>query len=145
MLDQYTEEVSRGLFSTALFDQEPEEMWHEIKRVKLTAAQNQVPEAEHRHKSAWLSVKAIEIAGRRQELKASGASRESIQRLNTDFQKQARSNKEESQNILCTEIEAINTIIEQKGEEIYLNQSKKLQVNSIVEKQNKRYFRQEPH
>jgi len=105
---QYTKEVSAGLISTTSSDQEPEDMWQGIKTVILTAARNQVPKSEHRHKSAWLSVKAIDIARRRRELKASGGSRESIQRLNADFQRQARRNKEEFLNKLCTKIEANN-------------------------------------
>ena len=75
--------------------------------MKETATQY-TPRKQKPLKSQWLSEAAIDIVKQRSELKAAGGSAEEINKLNSDFQRQARKAKNKYYNDICASIEVDN-------------------------------------
>ena len=66
---------------------DPEELWRNIKTAIVKSADIHIPKLGKRKKTLWAK---IEIADKRRQCKAGGESRPCIQKLNGEFQRQAR-------------------------------------------------------
>ena len=70
----------------------PEELWMEACNIIQEAATKTIPKKRKCKKAKWLSNEALLIADKRKETKCKG-DRESYRKLNTDFQRIARTDK----------------------------------------------------
>ena len=68
-------------------------------------AKNNIPKARKPKKSKWLTKVAIYIADKRREAKKGQAHPDEVRKLNAEFQRQARKDKEDYLNRACKEIE----------------------------------------
>ena len=107
--EKYTLEVKNRFKALDLLERQPDELWGEIKHIIEEEAKEKVPIIKKQKGAKWLSEKAIRIAEERRKMKA----RKDVQgmrRLNADFQRQARKDKETYLNKECMEIEENNKI-----------------------------------
>ena len=88
---------------------DPEQMWTSIKESMLHVAEQCVPKIQRKIENKWLSDGALSIAKRRREAKANG-NRDEFRRLNADFQRQARIDKEAEVSKICKRIEEDNKV-----------------------------------
>ena len=73
-------------------------------------AKKNIPRLKKATKSHWLSERAIDIADRRRNAKTNAASKQEINKISAEFQKQSRKDKENHLNALCMEIEENNKV-----------------------------------
>ena len=71
-------------------------------------SQKKIPKARKPKKSKWLPKLAIDIADKRREAKTGQAHPDEVRKLNAEFQRQARKDKEDYLNRACKEIEDEN-------------------------------------
>ena len=79
-----------------LIDREPEELWQEVEAICEGRSQKQHTKV------------AIDIADKRREAKKGQAHPDEVRKLNAEFQRQARTDKEDYLNRACKEIEDEN-------------------------------------
>ena len=70
----------------------PEELWIEVHNTVWEAVIKNIPKKKKCKKAKWLSGEALQIAGKRREVKGNGE-KERYTRLNADFQRIARRDK----------------------------------------------------
>ena len=99
-----------------LIDREPEELWQEVDAIVKDEAKDNIPKARKPKKSKWLTKVAIDIAEKRREAKKGQAHPDEVRKLNAEFQRQARKDKEDYLNRACKQIEDEN----RKGKTRYL-------------------------
>ena len=81
-----------------LIDREPEELWKEVEAIVKDEAINNIPKARKPKNSKLLTNMAIDIADKRREAEKRKAHPDVFRKLNAEFQRQARKDKEERQN-----------------------------------------------
>ena len=106
--ERYAVEVKNRFAALDLIDREPEELWQEVEAIVKDEAKNNIPKARKPKKSKWLTKKAIEIADKRREAKKGHAHPDEVRKLNAEFQRQSRKDKEDYLNRACKEIEDEN-------------------------------------
>ena len=106
--DRYRVDVANRFSALDLLMKEPEEMWQEIKNAALRSAATYVPKATRGKKKPWLSEAALRIADKRRKTKASGVGKEAVKKLNANFQRQARRDKEQFIANICEQLERDN-------------------------------------
>ena len=104
----YTIETKNRFSCLECSGRDPEELWQSVKAAVKSSADVHIPKLRKRKKTTWISDVAIDIADRRRHIKAAGADRREIQKLNGDFQRQARVDKEKYVNDICNDIERCN-------------------------------------
>ena len=72
------------------------------------AAKNNIPKGRKPKNSKWLTKVAIYIADKRREAKKGQAHPDEVRKLNAEFQRQARKDKEDYLNRACKETEDVN-------------------------------------
>ena len=95
------------LMHEELEEVEPNCLWEDVKHSILKEAHDNVPKKQIAKKSPWLSSTAINNVRNRRKAKAVGDSK-SYKKLNAEFQKQARRDKEAYLNYLCNIIQKYN-------------------------------------
>ena len=106
--ERYAVEVKNRFAALDLIDREPEELWQEVEAIVKDEAKNNIPKARKPKKSKWLTKEAIEIADKRREAKKGHAHPDEVRKLNAEFQRQSRKDKEDYLNRACKEIEDEN-------------------------------------
>ena len=103
----FSVEVSNKFALLEEAEREPEELWKEAKDIILASAADHVPGKKKTAPSPWLSQNAIDIAVERRKLKGKSSETEKQQykKLCSDFQRQARRDKEEYYKKICDDIE----------------------------------------
>ena len=86
---------------------EPEELWTNIKEILNDESKKKLKKISKKKKAKWMSNKTLEIAMKRREVKAF-KDVTLIKELNKDFQREARMDKEQYYNRICTELEEEN-------------------------------------
>jgi exonuclease III len=104
---KYAIEVRNRFSALDTVERNPEELWEEISEIVKEEAKRNIPTLTKKKKSKWLSEQAIKIADERRKMKARGDV-QGMRRLNADFQRQARKDKETYLNKECMEIEENN-------------------------------------
>ena len=89
----FAAEIKNRFQALELEGKDNEQMWNVIKTTIKDTTNETILTKPRQRKSKWLSVEAIKIAEDRSEVKARGFSDE-VGRLNADFQRQARKDKE---------------------------------------------------
>jgi len=84
---------------------ELDDLWREIKQEVKKTTEAHVPVLGKRHKSPWISEAAIEIANQRRKEKTQGKCHSLVKKLNGDFQRQIRKNKEKYIGSICSQME----------------------------------------
>ena len=92
-----------------LQNRDSDELWNDVKSMVLSVAEEKIPKLKKKKKSRWLSTKAIEIADERREARVNRSETE-VRRLNAEFQRQARQDKESFLQEKCKKIEEDNKI-----------------------------------
>ena len=92
-----------ALLEIAEEEQTPEELWQEVKSSVLTATCDYIRKSRRLRRS-WLSAQALNIAEERRTTKVTGDS-EGWQRLNREFTRQAREDKNAYLEARCEEME----------------------------------------
>ena len=93
--ERYAVEVKNRFAALYLIDREPEELWQEVEAIVKGEAKNNIPKVRKRKKSKWLTKEAIDIADKRREAKKGQAHPDEVRKLNAEFQRQARKDKED--------------------------------------------------
>ena len=108
--DNFKVELSNRFEALYVEDKAPNELWTEIKETVREVADRNVPKQERKTTTEWLSEKAISIAHKRREAKAKPKDDDGAEwrRLNAEFQKQARRDKEAFLQEKCKLIEENN-------------------------------------
>ena len=70
----------------------PGELWNEVRDIVQETGIKTIPMEKKYRKAKWLSGKALEIAGKRREVKIKGG-KEKYKHLNAEFQRIARRDK----------------------------------------------------
>ena len=91
-----------------LIYRELEELWQEVEAIVKDEAKHKIPKARKPKKSKWLTKMAIDIADKRREAKKGQAHPDEVRKLNAEFQRLARKDKEDYLNRACKEIEDEN-------------------------------------
>ena len=73
----------------------PEELWMEVRDIVQETGIKTIPKKKKCKKAKWLSEEALQIAGKRREMKSKGE-RERYTHLNLEFQRIARREKKPS-------------------------------------------------
>ena len=74
----YSVAIRNSFQSLKLSEQEPAEMWHDIKKEVQEKAEIHIPKLKRKTKSPWLSDNAIKIAEERRLKKQAGTARNEI-------------------------------------------------------------------
>ena len=85
-------------------DNSSEEFWSQVKSTVLSVAEEKLPKLDKKKISPWLSTEAIEVAKRRREARIKRREAD-VRRLNSEFQRQARRDKENFLQERCKKIE----------------------------------------
>ena len=105
----YTVEVRSRFKGLDLIDRVPDELWMEFHDILQETGIKIIPKKKKCKKAKWLSGEALQIAGKRREVKGNGE-KERYTRLNADFQRIARRDKKAFLSNQCKEIEENNKI-----------------------------------
>ena len=92
-----------------LIDRVPDELWMEVCDIVQQTGSKTIPKKKKCKTAKWLSEEALQIAGKRREMKSKGE-KERYTHLNAQFQKRARSHKKAFLSDQCNEIEENNTM-----------------------------------
>ena len=90
-----------------LIDGVPDELWVEVCDIVQETGIKTIPMEKKCIKAKWLSEEALQIAGKRREVKSKGE-KERYKRLNAEFQRIARRDKKAFLSDQCKEIEENN-------------------------------------
>ncbi|CAF3391752.1 unnamed protein product [Rotaria socialis] len=104
---KYKIEVKNRFDALNLMDKEPEELWQEIRDIINDETKINIPTITKKKKNNWISSSTLEIAKKRREAKANG-NRQVITKLNADFQRAARKDKEKQIMQECEKVEEYN-------------------------------------
>jgi exonuclease III len=104
---KYKVEVKNRFDALNLIDKEPEELWQEIRDIINDETKRNIPTIPKKKKNNWISSSTLEIAKRRQEAKANG-NRQAFTKLNADFQRAVRKDKEKQIMQDCEQVEEYN-------------------------------------
>ena len=85
----------------------PDELWTEVHDIVQETGIKTIPMEKKCIKAKWLSEEALQIAGKRREVKSKGE-KERYKRLNAEFQRIARRDKKAFLSDQCKEIEENN-------------------------------------
>ena len=85
----------------------PDELWVEVRDVIQETGIKTIPMEKKCKKAKWLSGEALEIVGKRREVKSKGG-KERYKHLNAEFQRIARRDKKAFFSGQCKEIEENN-------------------------------------
>ncbi|CAF1550752.1 unnamed protein product [Rotaria magnacalcarata] len=88
-------------------DKEPEELWQEIRDIINDETKINIPTITKKKKNNWISSSTLEIAKKRREAKANGNG-QVFTKLNADFQRAARKDKEKQIMQECEKVEEYN-------------------------------------
>ena len=91
----------------------PEELWTEVHGIVQEAEIKTIPKKQKCKKAKWLSEEALQIAGKRREVKGKGE-KERYTHLNAEFQRIARRDKKAFFSDQCKEIEENNRMGENR-------------------------------
>lgn len=105
--EEYITEVKNRFSALELLERQPEELWEEIRDTIKEEAKKHIPTRKKKKQTKWLSDQAIRIAEERRIRKAKG-DLQGVRRLNADYQRHARQDKEKYLNKECMEIEENN-------------------------------------
>ena len=103
----YTVEVRNRLKGLDLIDRMPDELWMEVHDIVQETGIKTIPKQKKCKKAKWLSEEALQIVGKRREVK-SKAEKERYTHLNAEFQRTARRDKKAFLSDQCKEIEENN-------------------------------------
>jgi len=104
---EYTVELTNRFKGLDLIDRVPEELWTEIRDIVQETVIKTIPRKKKCKNAKWLSEEALQIAGRRREVKGKGEKERYIP-LNAEFQRIARRDKKAFLSNQCKEIEENN-------------------------------------
>ena len=104
---EYRVQVQNRFSQLACEECSAEKQWEEASQIIKEAAEEHIPPRRKQKRSKWLSNETIEIANKRKEAKKAG-NREEHRRLNAEFQRLARRDKDIYWNKVCGEIEEAN-------------------------------------
>ena len=90
-----------------LIDRVPDELWMEVHDIVQETGIKTIPMEKKCKKAKWLSEEALQIAGKRREVKSKGE-KERYTHLNAEFQRRARRDKEAFLSNQCKETEEDN-------------------------------------
>ena len=85
----------------------PDELWMEVCDIVQETGSKTIPKKKKCKKAKWLSEEALQIAGKRREVKSKGE-KELYTRLSAEFQRIARRDKKAFLSDQCKEIEENN-------------------------------------
>jgi hypothetical protein len=105
---EYSVAIKNRFSALDLLEREPEKLWTDLKEAVLREAQRNIPKLGKRSKSPWISESAIEIAGKRRQMKAAGAKTGDLQKYNAMFQRQIRKDKVKHISDMCAKMEKDN-------------------------------------
>ena len=103
----YTVDVRNRFNGLDLIDRVPDELWTEVCDFVQETGSKIIPKKKKCKKAKWLSVEALQIAGKIGEAKSKGE-KERYTHLNAEFQRIARRDKKAFLNDQCKEIEGNN-------------------------------------
>ena len=103
----YTVEVTQRFKGLDLIDRVPEELWTEVHDIVQEAMIKTITKKKKCKKAKWLSEEALQIAGKRREVKGKGE-KERYSHLNAEFQRIARRDKKAFLSEQCKEREENN-------------------------------------
>ena len=103
----YTVEVTSRFKGLDLIDRVPEELWTEVRDILLEAVIKTIAKKNKCKKAKRLSEEALQIAGKRRELKGKGE-KERYTHLNAEFQRTVRRDKKAFLSDQSKEIEENN-------------------------------------
>ena len=103
----YTVEVTQRFKGLDLIDRVPEELWTEVHDIVQVAMIKTITKKKKCKKAKWLSEEALQIAGKRREVKGKGE-KERYSHLNAEFQRIARRDKKAFLSEQCKEREENN-------------------------------------
>ena len=92
-----------------LIDRVTDELWMEVCDIVQQTGSKTIPKKKKCKTAKWLSEEALQIAGKRREMKSKGE-KERYTHLNAQFQKRARRHKKAFLSDQCNEIEENNTM-----------------------------------
>ena len=102
-------EVRNRFKGLDLIDRVPDELWMEVCDIVQQTGSKTIPKKKKCKTAKWLSEEALQIAGKRREMKSKGE-KERYTHLNAQFQKRARRHKKAFLRDQCNEIEENNTM-----------------------------------
>ncbi|MBN3288198.1 CFDP2 protein, partial [Polyodon spathula] len=100
----YAVEVKNRFNLLTTEERHPDELWEEVKACIIETALEHVPYKKPSKSAQWISDLTISIAEERRKAKATG-NREDFRRLNAEFQREAREDKENYWNEQCQKME----------------------------------------
>ena len=104
---KYTVEVKNRFSILQVDDKNPEDLWIDIRDAVIETAEKWIPKVKKRKVTKWLTEETIKIAEERREAKRKGEI-EKYKKLNAEFQKKARYDKEINLREKCRKIEENN-------------------------------------
>ena len=103
----YTVEVRNRFKGLDLIDSVPDELWTEVRDIVQETGIKIIPKKKKCKKAKWLSEEALQIAGKRRDVKSKGE-KERYEHLNAEFQRIARRDEKAFFSDQCKEIEENN-------------------------------------
>ena len=100
-------EVKNRYKGLDLIDRVPDQLWMEVHDIVQETGIKIIPKKTKGKKAKWLSAEALQIAGKRREVKSKGE-KERYTHLNAEFQRITRRNKKAFLRDQCKEIEENN-------------------------------------
>ena len=100
-------EVRNRFKGLNLIDRVPDELWMEVREVVQETGIKTIPKEKKCKKAKWFSEEALQIAGKRREVKSKGE-KERYKHLNAEFQRIAKRDKKAFLSDQCKEIEENN-------------------------------------
>lgn len=100
----YTIEVRNRFELLDISEKQPEELWGEIRSMITETARQHVTWKKPEKRRNWLSEETLRIADQRRAAKIAG-NKDEVRRLNADFQRAARKDKEKDWNERCKQLE----------------------------------------
>jgi len=100
----YTVEVTNIVKGLDLIEREPGELWMEVHDIVKEAGIKTIPKKKKCRKAKWVSEEALQIAEKRKDVKGK-SEKERYTRLNAEFQRISRRDKEAFLSDQCKEIE----------------------------------------
>ena len=100
-------EVRNRFKGLDLIDKLPEELWTQVRDIVQETGIKTIPMEKKCKKAKWLSGEALQIAGKRREVKSKGE-KERYTHLNAEFTRIARRDKKAFLSDQCKEIEENN-------------------------------------
>jgi hypothetical protein len=91
--EEYKHAVGKGFKTLEVGNQDPDNIWEEISRVITEDAMKNIPKKRNNKGPKWLTERTLQIAEERRKAKQAG-SRAELRRLNSEFQREARKDKE---------------------------------------------------